>query len=84
MTGHQTGMRLYIVTEEGMYRHSILGIYTRPGAAEHRAEEAAERSDGYHEYDVGMADEDADIEDIVTLVSYQKLDGTVKRESRTE
>ena len=73
-------MKVYIVTEEGVYRHSILGIYTRAGAAEHRAEEAAASSDGYHEYDVMAADEDADIADVDPLVSYQKVGGAVKRE----
>lgn len=76
-------MRVYIVTEEGLYRHHILGVYTRPGAAEHRAKAAAAASDGYHQYDVTIADEDADIADVDTLVSYQKVAGRVKRDVRT-
>ena len=72
-------MKVYVVTEEGRYRHHILGVYTAPGAAHERAARAAAKSDGYHEYDVSSADEGADIEDVVVLVGYKKVNGKVER-----
>lgn len=72
-------MKVYVVTEEGKYRHHILGVYTAPGAAHDRAVQAAAHSDGYHEYDVNSADEDADIEDVIALAGYKKINGKVER-----
>ena len=72
-------MKVYVVTEEGRYRHHILGVYTAAGFAHSRAELAARKSDGYHEYDVCLADENADIEDVIALVGYQKIEGEVVR-----
>ena len=72
-------MKVYVVTEEGRYRHHILGVYTAPGFAHSRAELAARKSDGYHEYDVCLADENHDIEDVIALVGYKKVEGRVVR-----
>ena len=72
-------MKVYLVTEEGRYRHRVKGVYHNPGAACSRAVEVAKKSDGYHEYDVTVADEDKDIDDLVALFSYRKVNGRVQR-----
>lgn len=72
-------MKIYVVTEEGRFRHDILGIFHNPGAAECCAESAAALSDGYHEYDVNAADEDKAIDDVIPLVGYRKVSGKVNR-----
>lgn len=76
-------MKVYLVIEEGKRHHRILGIYTRPGAANHRAEEAAAHSDGRVEYDVAAANEDADIKDVEMLIGFRKIGSRVHREVKT-
>jgi hypothetical protein len=41
---------IYIVTEEAVYRHRILGVYDSQEKAEARALEVAKKEDGHHRY----------------------------------
>lgn len=63
---------LFIVTEEGTYRHRILGIYHRFADAYKRAHEEAEASDGHHAYDVNQAQVDADMDDVRLVVRLRR------------
>lgn len=49
-------MTVFIVTQEGKYRHNILGVYTEERSARKRALQCAKLEvDGYHDYQVSTA-----------------------------
>lgn len=57
-------MKLYVVTKEGVYRHEILGIYTKIDLAQKRVEEVDKLGDGYHSIEIGTCNINEPIEDI--------------------
>lgn len=64
----------YIVTQEGVYRHCIKGVYDTIEAAKSCALDCASdyEDDGYHSYDVSSLNLNEACEDVSLLYSYQK------------
>lgn len=57
--------RIYLVVQQGVYRHDIRGVYTSSDKARKAARRAAtEDKDSYHEYDVYEATPDEYVEDV--------------------
>lgn len=68
-------MKLFVVTEEGVYRHRILGVYVDFEKAIERAKEFALSSvDDYHSYDVSKCESDEDIDDVDRLATIYRCD----------
>jgi hypothetical protein len=65
-------MILYIVTEEGVYRHRIMGVYLLQQAAEVRAHKVCSEEDGYHTYLVSKVECDEAVEDIEPICYYTR------------
>jgi hypothetical protein len=63
---------IYIVTEEAVYRHRILGVFDSQEKAEARALEVALQEDGHHEYRVSTAELNTGIDDVVELVNFRR------------
>ncbi len=60
-------MIVYLVVQQGVYRHDIRGVYTSPDAAVAAAKRAAaDDSDSYHDYTVYEATLDEYVEDVLT------------------
>ena len=55
-------MIIYIVTEEGVYRHRILGVFDSQEQAEARALEIARQEDGWHSYVVWQTETNVPLE----------------------
>ena len=59
------GATVYLVVQQGVYRHDIRGVYTSVDAAKVAAKRAAtEDRDSYHEYEVYEATPDEYVEDV--------------------
>lgn len=43
---------MYVVFEEAIMRHGIVGVFDNKALAKREAKKAAERSDGHHSYNV--------------------------------
>lgn len=63
---------VYLVTEEAVYRHRILGIYNSKGKAEDRASSFAETQDGHHIYCVWHATLNEAMDDPVRVCTFQR------------
>ncbi len=77
-------MTIYIVIQEGIYRHDVKGIFTSLEQAKSRAVECGEdqEDDGYHTYCVCPAEIDTPIDDVKTMAEYEgKRKHTWKRAS---
>lgn len=57
-------MTVYVVTRKGVYRHEILGIYTKHEDALDRAKLVAKQEDNYHTFDVSRCELDEAILDV--------------------
>jgi hypothetical protein len=63
---------IYLVAEQGVYRHRILGVYDTQEQAEARALEVASKEDGYHSYGVWKAAMNTGFDDPALVCEYQK------------
>ena len=63
---------IYLVTEEAVYRHRILGVYDSQEAAEARALEVAMKEDAHHEYCVWSASLNAPMTDPEEICGYKR------------
>lgn len=73
---------MWIVVQEGVYRHNILGLYDSLGGAEDRAREASMtfsggfsrngEDDGYHTYEVMSLPINESIDDATPVSYFQK------------
>ena len=67
-------MKLYIITQEGVYRHSVRGIFLSLAKAMEAGKACAEdpKCDGYHTYDVNEGESDIPLEDVTKLGTWSK------------
>jgi hypothetical protein len=63
---------IYVVTEEGVYRHRILGVFDSQQAAEDRAVMFAAAQDDYHDYQVSSCELNAPITDVEKICVYRR------------
>jgi hypothetical protein len=63
---------IYVVTEEGVYRHRILGVFDSQQAAEDRAVMFCATQDDYHDYQVSSCELNAPITDVQKICTYQR------------
>lgn len=73
-------MELFIIIEEGVYRHDILGIFDNVEKAKNHAKSRTKKSDGYHAYNVCKIELNTRYkENGGELIKwYQNIDGKVK------
>lgn len=66
---------LYVVIQEGVYRHRIAGSFSTQEAAERVAERECNAEDGYHSFVVGKQILDNDVPfhgDVVELCTFSR------------
>ena len=65
---------VYIVIQNGVYRHKVGGAYTNVEDAEDRAKELASISDGYHFYSVEELQLDVSCDDCEEVCTYKAIE----------
>lgn len=65
-------VRVFIVVEEGVYRHRILGVYNEFRAAVIRALVVSDQGDGYHTCEVCSCCVDVAIDDVTPIGHFAK------------
>ena len=65
---------LYLVTERGVYRHRIMGVYATQEQAERRAKEISDAGDGYHSYDVNSVELGQPCDDAEFICSFRLVE----------